>query len=132
MFLLLLFAMNFDIADAMKINEKNVIAVPRDEIKIISTGNDDVSETKIIKIKPLLPKQPIHQLGGHPFFSQEDSRVFEEDIQADNQLVLQIDTDDDERVEIAWHDDGISNILMISEDLKAMNFDKYIYTWDTL
>ncbi|WBF52463.1 Ig-like domain-containing protein [Macrococcoides canis] len=105
MFSLLLFTMNFDIADAMKINEKDVIyegdttvnvngikmktevfqnnvktdehicpserfcssqifkinkAVPGDEIKIITTGNDNISETKIIKIKPLISQANIH------------------------------------------------------------------------
>lgn len=77
----------------------------RDYLECLTHGYDDAMKAIF---ETLLPEQPIHQ------------------------LVLQIDTDDDEGVEIAWHDDGISNILMKSEDLKVMNFDKYIYTWDTL
>ncbi|MDJ1110221.1 DUF1963 domain-containing protein [Macrococcus caseolyticus] len=80
----------------------------------------------------LLPEQPNHQLGGYPYFTQEDPREFEEELQVYDQLLLQIDTDNEEGVDIAWGDGGISNILLKSEDLKAMNFEHYIYTWDTL
>lgn len=80
----------------------------------------------------LLPEQPNHQLGGYPYFTQEDPREFEEELQVYDQLLLQIDTDNDEGVDIAWGDGGISNILLKSEDLKVMNFEHYIYTWDTL
>lgn len=102
---------------------------PDMEIETIFDGYDGAVEAIY---ETLLPEQPIHQLGGYPYFTQEDPREFEEELQVYDQLLLQIDTDDDEGVDIAWGDGGISNILMKSEDLKAMNFEHYIYTWDTL
>lgn len=102
---------------------------PDMEIESIFDGYDGAVEAIY---ETLLPEQPIHQLGGYPYFTQEDPREFEEELQVYDQLLLQIDTDDDEGVDIAWGDGGISNILMKSEDLKAMNFEHYIYTWDTL
>lgn len=102
---------------------------PDMEIESIFDGYDGAVEAIY---ETLLPEQPIHQLGGYSYFTQEDPREFEEELQVYDQLLLQIDTDDDEGVDIAWGDGGISNILMKSEDLKAMNFEHYIYTWDTL
>ncbi|UOB20913.1 YwqG family protein [Macrococcus armenti] len=102
---------------------------PDMEIESIFDGYDGAVEAIY---ETLLPEQPIHQLGGYPYFTQEDPREFEEELQVYDQLLLQIDTDEDEGAEIAWGDAGISNILMKSEDLKAMKFDNYIFTWDTL
>ncbi|UBH13536.1 YwqG family protein [Macrococcus armenti] len=102
---------------------------PDMEIESIFDGYDGAVEAIY---ETLLPEQPIHQLGGYPYFTQEDPREFEEELQVYDQLLLQIDTDEDEGAEIAWGDGGISNILMKSEDLKAMKFDNYIFTWDTL
>lgn len=99
------------------------------EVESIYDGYEEVFEAIF---ETLAPEQPMHQLGGFPFFAQEDPREFEEELQVYDQLLLQIDTDDDEGAEIAWGDAGISNILMKSEDLKAMKFDNYIFTWDTL
>ncbi|UTH02917.1 DUF1963 domain-containing protein [Macrococcoides canis] len=100
---------------------------PDMEIESLFDGYDGAVEAIY---ETLSPEQPIHQLGGYPYFTQEDPREFEEDLQVYDQLLLQIDTDED--AEIAWGDGGISNILMKSDDLKAMRFDNYIFTWDTL
>lgn len=102
---------------------------PDMEVESIYDGYEEVFEAIF---ETLAPEQPMHQLGGFPFFAQEDPREFEEELQVYDQLLLQIDTDDDEGVDIAWGDAGIGNILMKSEDLKAMKFDNYIFTWDTL
>lgn len=102
---------------------------PDMEIESIFDGYDGAFEAIY---ETLLPEQSIHQLGGYPYFTQEEPREFEEDLQVYDQLLLQIDTDEDEGAEIAWGDGGISNILMKSDDLKAMRFDNYIFTWDTL
>lgn len=102
---------------------------PDMEIESIFDGYDGAVEAIY---ETLLPEQPIHQLGGYPYFAQEDPREFEEELKVYNQLVLQIDSEEKDGIEIAWGDAGTANVLMKSEDLKAMNFEHYIYTWDTL
>lgn len=102
---------------------------PEFEIESLFDGYDELMEAIF---ETLLNEEPSHQLGGYPYFAQEDPREFEEELQVYDQLVLQIDSEEKDGIEISWGDAGMANVLMKSEDLKAMNFEHYIYTWDTL
>lgn len=76
-----------------------------------------------------------HQIGGYPFFTQEDPRYGYEDLSDFDTLLIQIDTDNIENSDdasIMWGDCGVCNIFVRNEDLTQMKFDEYIYNWDCL
>ncbi|MGV2875837.1 DUF1963 domain-containing protein [Macrococcus capreoli] len=102
---------------------------PEFEIESIYDGYHELMEAVF---ETLIAEQPAHQLGGYPYFAQEDPREFEEELRVYEQLLLQIDSDEEDGVEIAWGDDGTANVLVKREDLKAMKIDDYIFTWDSL
>ena len=45
-------------------------------------------------------------------------------------LLLQIDSTKKGNAKIMWGDLGIGNIFIKPEDLLALKFDDYMYTWD--
>lgn len=76
-------------------------------------------------------EQPYHQIGGYPFFTQNDVRS-EGDI-----LLFQMDSEMGEGKdgkkkgwEILWGDCGVSNFFISREDLKKRDFSKVLYNWD--
>ncbi|WP_164993380.1 YwqG family protein [Macrococcus sp. DPC7161] len=76
-----------------------------------------------------------HQIGGYPFFTQEDPRYGFEDLSDFDTLLIQIDSDnvaDDTDASIMWGDCGVCNLFVRHEDLAQMKFDDYIYNWDCL
>lgn len=67
-----------------------------------------------------------HKIGGYPFFTQEDPRMYNEEIE-DWILLFQLDTDYDN---IMWGDAGVGNFFISKEDLKNLNFANVFYNWD--
>ncbi|WP_260490050.1 YwqG family protein [Listeria booriae] len=65
------------------------------------------------------------QLGGSPFFTQEDPRLGEETAHHDT-LLFQLDSGD----EIMWGDMGVGNFFIHRENLKQRNFTNVMYNWD--
>lgn len=69
-----------------------------------------------------------HRLGGYPYFTQSDPRYKDE--LKEYELLLQIDTDDQEDVDIMWGDVGVANFFILPQDLKNKDFSKVLYNWD--
>jgi len=75
--------------------------------------------------------EAVHQLGGHPMFTQSDPRIGEFKTQEPYQLLLQIDSEYcDQGYDICWGDCGIANFFIHPSDLKNLNFSKVLYNWD--
>ncbi len=69
-----------------------------------------------------------HKILGNPYFTQDDPR--EEDDEH-NILLFQMDSEmGNEDVEIMWGDSGVGNFFISEEDLKNLNFENVLYTWD--
>ncbi len=62
------------------------------------------------------------KIGGYAHFTQEDPRQ----TGTDWVLLLQIDTDDN----VMFGDAGVANWFIKREDLKNLNFDNILFTWD--
>ncbi len=72
---------------------------------------------------------PYHQLGGYPYFTQEDPRPGTcEDLDV---LLFQLDSDfrapDDL---VLWGDSGVGNFFISREALKQRDFSRVAFTWD--
>lgn len=72
---------------------------------------------------------PYHQIGGWPYFTQEDPRPGQyEDLDV---LLFQLDSDfrrpDDL---VLWGDSGVCNFFINREALKNRDFSRVAYTWD--
>ncbi|MBC6316781.1 YwqG family protein [Listeria grandensis] len=65
------------------------------------------------------------QLGGYPFFTQQDPRLGDEKVHHDT-LLFQLDSVDD----IMWGDMGVGNFFINREDLKRKDFSNVLYNWD--
>ncbi|UBH13530.1 YwqG family protein [Macrococcus armenti] len=102
---------------------------PEFEVESLFDGYDDLME-KVFST--LLPEQPAHQLGGYPYFTQDDLRETEEEIRVYDELLLQIDSEYTDGINIDWGDGGTANVFVKHDDLKRMKFDDYFYNWDCL
>jgi len=73
-----------------------------------------------------------HRISGYPHFAQFDRRGDNESLKKYDTLLLQIDTqpNDIREDEIMWGDCGVANFLINREDLKNLNFQDIMYTWD--
>lgn len=72
-----------------------------------------------------------HKMGGYPFFTQEDPRGYQENLQDMDVLLLQIDSDFGGNQEnIMWGDSGVCNFFINGELLKNRDFSKVAYNWD--
>lgn len=72
-----------------------------------------------------------HQIGGYPYFTQDDPRYSQEKLDNYNFLLFQLDSDGtgaDDRV--LWGDTGIGNFFINSEKLKNLDFTDVLYNWD--
>ena len=69
-----------------------------------------------------------HQLGGYPYFTQEDPRAYSDDVLKEYELLFQLDTDD--TIECMWGDAGVANFFIHPDDLKNRNFSNVLYNWD--
>lgn len=74
---------------------------------------------------------PFHQLGGYPYFTQQDPRPGKyDDLDV---LLFQLDSDyDDQRKKytVLWGDSGIANFFINREALKRRDFSRVCYNWD--
>lgn len=66
-----------------------------------------------------------HKIGGFAFFTQEDPRTNEPEVE-DYVLLLQIDSDD----HIMWGDMGVANFFIHPDDLASLDFSRVMYSWD--
>lgn len=80
-------------------------------------------------------KGPHHQLGGYPYFTQEDPRGGREPAYTDlNVLLFQLDSDMHTRDKggdlVMWGDCGVANFFISREALKRRDFSRVCYNWD--
>lgn len=68
-----------------------------------------------------------HLMLGHPNFTQDDPREFDEDLRRYDTQLLQLETNYNV---ITWGDGGVANFFINAEDLKKGDFSKILYTWD--
>ena len=70
-----------------------------------------------------------HQLGGYPYFTQDDPRSGQcEDLDT---LLFQLDSDlPDGGDLVLWGDCGVGNFFINREALKRRDFSRVAYTWD--
>jgi uncharacterized protein YwqG len=64
-----------------------------------------------------------HKLGGYPAFAQEDPRA----ANSRKILLLQLDSID----KLMWGDAGVANFFIEPEQLRAGDFSKLVYNWDS-
>lgn len=67
-----------------------------------------------------------HKLGGYAYFTQEDPRINNPDLEH-YRLLLQIDSIGDD---IMWGDVGVANFFIDPADLARLDFSKVAYNWD--
>ena len=73
---------------------------------------------------------PHHQLGGYPFFTQQDPRPGQyEDLDV---LLFQLDSDMPKGSKdlVLWGDVGVGNFFINREALKRRDFSQVMYNWD--
>ena len=73
-----------------------------------------------------------HRISGYPFFTQYDPRMHGNQKKYDTLLFQMVSTWDNDNPshEIMWGDSGVANFFINLEDLKNLNFQNVIYTWD--
>lgn len=78
-------------------------------------------------------KGPYHQLGGYPYFTQQDPRRWDEYGDMDV-LLFQLDSDMRRRSEggdlVMWGDCGVGNFFISREALRRRDFSRVCYNWD--
>ncbi|MBQ4812460.1 hypothetical protein A7985_03910 [Pseudoalteromonas luteoviolacea] len=69
------------------------------------------------------------KIGGYAHFTQEDPRGYEK---PDEKWVLlfQLDSQDDEGVDVMWGDCGVANFFIEPSALQKMDFSRVWYNWD--
>ena len=72
---------------------------------------------------------PFHQLGGYPYFTQQDPRPGKyEDLDV---LLFQLDSDYQEKKDLVlWGDCGVANFFINRDALKRRDFSQVCYNWD--
>lgn len=72
----------------------------------------------------------VARVGGYADFAQEDPRVLAPD--EDWLLLLQLDSyTTDDGVEVLWGDAGVGSFHIRREDLRAQDFSRVLYSWDS-
>jgi len=74
-------------------------------------------------------RQPCHKIGGFASFTQTDPRTFVSK-EPEWLLLFQMDSDDNEYINIMWGDSGIANFFIREKDLQNLDFTKVWYNWD--
>ncbi len=74
---------------------------------------------------------PYHQLGGYPYFTQEDPRNGT-DYEELDVLLFQLDSDGTKATGdlVMWGDCGVCNFFINREALKRRDFSRVCYNWD--
>lgn len=80
-------------------------------------------------------KGPWHQLGGYPFFTQEDPRTGDDELADLDVLLFQLDSDMLPKEQggkdlVLWGDCGVGNFFINREALKKRDFSRVCYNWD--
>lgn len=70
-----------------------------------------------------------HKLLGYPYFTQIDPRIEHAQFR-DYILLFQLDSEDENGINISWGDFGVGNFFIHPNDLNNKDFSKVIYTWD--
>lgn len=71
-----------------------------------------------------------HQIGGYPFFTQDDGREWDDELKKYNFLLFQLDSECGDGKMIMWGDLGVGNFFINIEKLKNKDFTDIYYTWD--
>jgi uncharacterized protein YwqG len=71
-----------------------------------------------------------HRLGGYPLFTQTDPRAFLPQSHDPYRLLLQIDSESNNKIDILWGDTGICNFFIRQSALEQLDFSEVIYNWD--
>lgn len=76
-------------------------------------------------------KGPFHQVGGYPYFTQEDPRAGAEELADLDVLLFQLDSDyRDKKDLVLWGDCGVANFFISREALRRRDFSRVCYNWD--
>ena len=74
------------------------------------------------------------RMGGFPFFTQEDPRIYKEALKGHAVMLFQSDSenggDGEWDDEICWGDMGVANFFITPEALAKRDFSNVLYTWD--
>ena len=98
------------------------------QITTIDEFFEEVPNDICEEINASLLKEPTgHKIGGYPYFIEYDPR---EENDPHTLLLLQIDSDEIDKVEIMWGDCGVANFFIKKEDLQKCNFEDVLYNWD--
>ena len=74
---------------------------------------------------------PFHQLGGYPYFTQNDPREENPEYKDFDTLLFQLDSDFSGKKDLVlWGDSGIANFFINREALKRRDFSQVLYNWD--
>lgn len=90
---------------------------------------DDIDDKLDEAFELLMAGSGNGQIGGYPFFTQTDPRLYEKDLQSDI-LLFQLDSTYQDGIEVMWGDMGIGNFFIHPDDLKNKQFHKAWYNWD--
>lgn len=92
----------------------------REEKEVLDLWGDEDQEEE----------EPHHQLGGFPYFTQEDPRTHDRYPELDT-LLFQLDSDYDGAYDrILWGDCGVGNFFINREALRHRDFSHVGYSWD--
>ena len=76
-------------------------------------------------------KAPYHQMGGYPYFTQEDPRINAGELAGLDVLLFQLDSDMQDRKDLVlWGDCGVANFFISREALRRRDFSRVCYNWD--
>lgn len=72
-----------------------------------------------------------HQIGGYPFFTQQDPRSSNPDFRG-YELLLQLDSEffESNNLGICWGDMDVGNFFIRPDDLEKRDFSRVMYNWD--
>ncbi len=85
----------------------------------------DDKEREITQAYNKLATNTGHKIGGYPYFTQDDPRMYDKSIKSWI-LLFQLDSEGD----IMWGDVGVGNFFISPEDLKKGDFSNVFYNWD--
>ncbi|MCD2248755.1 YwqG family protein [Listeria swaminathanii] len=92
----------------------------------------DEDADKSFALANLASKLEASQIGGYPFFIQDDPRVYIENAQQDT-LLFQLNSkynQESGKVDIMWGDCGVGNFFINKQDLINRDFSNILYNWD--
>ena len=80
-------------------------------------------------------KAPYHQMGGYPYFTQEDPRINAGELANLDVLLFQLDSEMLPRKQgggdlVLWGDCGVANFFISREALRRRDFSRVCYNWD--